>query len=380
MLKRGNPLPVIREQIEEYLTARELARWMNHLAAILTMIFAILTLRQLYLQSPRPNLGTSSQSAQAVQTSVFLPTPIPPTPSSLNNSLPQVGIQRLSILHTDMPTRPRQDVISYTVKPGDNLFSIADKFAIRPSTILWGNALTLKDDPHLLQLGQVLNILPADGAYYEWHTGEGLDAIAASYHVVPNTIMKWIGNHINPSEINDVSNPNLKQGTKLFIPGGLRPFTTQRVPYILRSNTKDGNLLGSSICPPVKGGPTGSGFLIWPTNTHHLAGYRYAPEENHHGIDIAGKMGDPVVAVDHGVVVYAGNSARYGNAVVIEHGDGWQSFYAYLNSIGVGCGQYIAQGTILGALGGAPDVTAPNLHFEYMSDKGTVDPMNFLPK
>jgi LysM repeat protein len=270
--------------------------------------------------------------------------------------------------------------MTYTVQVGDDLISIAEKFALRPSTIMWANILTLRDDPHLLKTGQILNILPANGAYYQWNPGEGLDVVAESYHVTPDNIIKWMGNHISINEIGSITNPNLKPGTWLFIPAGTRPYTTQGIPFIPRTETKNGKALGTNICDVVKGGPLGTGTLIWPTKAHYVSGYPFAPDANHNGIDIAGKLGDAVSAVDYGVVVYSGTSGRFGNIVIIDHGNGWQSIYAFLNTISSGCGQYVSPGDVIGTVGGADDAVSPTLHFEYMSDKGNVDPLNFLPK
>ena len=76
-----------------------------------------------------------------------------PTPDSSG------GIVRQTSIHTTIPNRPRIDVIQYTVEKGDTVFGIADKFGLRPSTILFGNYATLKDNPHSLRVDQVLTIL-----------------------------------------------------------------------------------------------------------------------------------------------------------------------------------------------------------------------------
>ena len=48
---------------------------------------------------------------------------------------------------TNIPARPRRDVINYVVEAGDSLFGIAEKFGITPETVLWGNQFVLGDDP-----------------------------------------------------------------------------------------------------------------------------------------------------------------------------------------------------------------------------------------
>ena len=88
------------------------------------------------------------------------------------------GIHRAAVIHTSIPTRARVDVLKYEVKQGDSLFAIAETFGLKPETVLWGNFDTLADNPHTLQPGQELNILPTNGTYHEWRDGESLLKVA----------------------------------------------------------------------------------------------------------------------------------------------------------------------------------------------------------
>ena len=58
------------------------------------------------------------------------------------------GIPRLAQVHTIIPSRPRQEIVKYTVLEGDTVFGIAEKFGLDPETVLWGNYYILLDDPH----------------------------------------------------------------------------------------------------------------------------------------------------------------------------------------------------------------------------------------
>ena len=88
------------------------------------------------------------------------------------------GIPRLTMPETIIPSRPRVNVATHEVQPGDNLFAIADKYGLQPETILWGNFDVLQDNPQFLSPGQVLNILPTDGVYYQWDEGDNIQAVA----------------------------------------------------------------------------------------------------------------------------------------------------------------------------------------------------------
>lgn len=132
------------------------------------------------------------------------------------------GVPRLAQIFTIIPTRPRQEVIKYTVSEGDTVFGIAENFGLKPETVLWGNYATLLDDPHALSPGQVLNILPVDGVYHEWQPGEGLNGVAQYYGVTPEDIINYPANKLDMETIGDLANPNIQPGTWLVVPNGRR--------------------------------------------------------------------------------------------------------------------------------------------------------------
>src|SRR3990172_1896893 len=96
---------------------------------------------------------------------------------------------------------------------------------------------------------------------------------------------------------------------------------------------------GPGACGAIGAGAIGNGSFVWPTVARYLSGNDYNPPL-HPAIDIAGAEGNPIYATDGGVVVYSGwSNAGYGNLLVIDHGTGWQSAYAHLATVSVGCGQ-----------------------------------------
>jgi murein DD-endopeptidase MepM/ murein hydrolase activator NlpD len=245
------------------------------------------------------------------------------------------GIPRLAQVHTTIPSRPRQDVIKYTVLEGDTVFGISEKFGLKPQTVLWGNYYVLLDDPHALKSGQELNILPVDGTYHEWQEGEGLNGVASYYGVKPEDIINYPANNLDPEAIGDFTAPNIKPGTWLVVPGGARQFVSWSAPLgVTRENAAYARVLGAGACDPVTGGAVGFGTFVWPANKHYLSGFDYSPDSNHWGLDIAGNGGEGAYATDAGVIVYAGwNDYGYGNMVMVDHGNGFQSLYAHLSEI-----------------------------------------------
>lgn len=290
----------------------------------------------------------------------------------------QYGIQRVALIHTSIPTRARVDVLVYTVEQGDSLFGIAETFGLKPETVLWGNFDTLKDNPHTLQPGQELNILPINGTYHEWREGESLIKVAEYYGVDPLEIIRWPGNKIDIYDF-DIDNPTFATGQQLIVPGGSRELVDYGPPAITRDNPAIAATYGPGHCGTIYTGSVGVGVFLWPTTERWISGYDYNPGAGHPAIDIAGSLGNPVWASDNGVIVYAGwSNYGYGNLIVVDHGNGWQTLYAHMNSISVGCGQSVNQGQGIGGLGSTGNSSGPHLHFEMIYMGSKVNPWNFL--
>lgn len=125
---------------------------------------------------------------------------------------------------------------------------------------------------------------------------------------------------------------------------------------------------------------------IAPNDPHWLTstfGYRSDPFNKrrtfHHGIDLSGPLGLNVHATGDGTVILAQyNRFGYGKEVVIDHGFGYQSRYAHLNSINVERGDIIKRGQILGKLGSTGRSTGPHLHYEVRYLNKPVNPFYYF--
>ena len=283
------------------------------------------------------------------------------------------AITRLAALHTNIPTRPRQDVITYVVDIGDSIFGIAQSYNIEPETILWSNYEQLNDDPDMLSPGMELNIPPINGVYYQWQEGDTFETVAAEFKADASAIQNWPGNHI------DLTTPEVTAGTWIMIPDGEREFQQWLVPTIARENSGvSSSLLGPGACTGSYTGAYGSGAFTWPAVQHVLSGNDYW--SGHLGIDIAGALGDGIYAADAGVVVFAGWSyGGYGYMIMIDHGNGYQTLYAHLSAVSARCGQSVYSGTYIGALGSTGNSTGPHLHFEVRYVGGFINPWYVLP-
>jgi murein DD-endopeptidase MepM/ murein hydrolase activator NlpD len=123
---------------------------------------------------------------------------------------------------------------------------------------------------------------------------------------------------------------------------------------------------------------------IWPVDGVLMSSYgeRTDPFSGegayHNGIDISAPAGTPAHVAADGVVVFADRSGGYGRLVIVDHGNGFETYYAHLSRFEVVPGQEIRQGELVGAVGASGRVTAPHLHYEVRLRKAPVNPYRYL--
>lgn len=101
----------------------------------------------------------------------------------------------------------------------------------------------------------------------------------------------------------------------------------------------------------------------------------------HTGVDFGGKTGDTIIASRAGEVAFAGwYNNVYGNVVILNHGGGYQTFYAHMSRVSVSKGQVVDQGQRVGFMGSTGLSTGSHLHFEVRKDGSSLDPFNFLTR
>jgi murein DD-endopeptidase MepM/ murein hydrolase activator NlpD len=264
------------------------------------------------------------------------------------------AVPRMAQPHTIIPDRPRLGVITYTVTAGDTVQSVALSFGLQPTTLMWANP-AIEDTPDLLRIGQEVVILPIDGAYHQVADGDTLESVAKTYKVYTETIATC--------EYNDLVPPNYKitVGVWLIVPGGEKPY----VPKVVTSY--DG---------PVPEGARGTGRFQWPVLGRITQGFW----SGHRAIDIGAPTGSAVLAADGGFVSFAGwTDVGYGYLVVIDHANGFATYYAHLSNIYVRRGQAVERGQVIGAVGNTGHSTGPHLHFEIRYYGQQLNPRAHLP-
>jgi murein DD-endopeptidase MepM/ murein hydrolase activator NlpD len=263
-------------------------------------------------------------------------------------------ILRLAQPYTIIPERPRLDVITYTVQAGDTVQGIAGLFGLQPTTIMWADT-SIEDAPDLLRIGQVVTILPIDGVYHTVADGDTLESIAKAYKVEPEAIATCEYNHL------EAPGYAIAQGMRLIVPAGEKPY----VPKVVTTYT------GS-----VPEGARGTGQFQWPVLGNITQGYWYG----HRAIDIGAPTGSAVLATDGGFVSFAGwTDVGYGYLIVIDHANGFATYYAHLSNIYVSTGQAVERGQVVGAVGSTGWSTGPHLHFEVRYYDAQQNPRAYLP-
>lgn len=138
------------------------------------------------------------------------------------------------------PAPERTETTNYVVEPGDVLWQIAEKFRLRPETLVWANEIPPTD---LILAGQRLVIPPKDGVFYTVQEGERLAEVAQRYGVDPDLVAA--ANRLTSVD-------GVQAGADLFLPGArpIRP-TTAPSELVQPGSTADGQQLAAGILPPV---------------------------------------------------------------------------------------------------------------------------------
>ena len=272
---------------------------------------------------------------------------------SYRRNISRACIERRATWHTAIPDRPRLDIVTYTVQPGDTAESIAAKFDLQPTTLMWSNP-EMEKMPDLLKVGQVLTILPVDGVYHRVAVSDTLHSLAEAYKVDVETIVQC---PFNPF----VDGGTLAKGQNLIIPGGTKPYQPQTVTEYQGTVPSD---------------TASTGAFLWPSWGSLTQGYWYG----HRAVDLGAAVGSAVRASDGGYIAFAGwTDIGYGYLVVVDHQNGYQTYYAHLSDIFAKEGQAVERGQVIGAIGSTGNSTGPHLHFEVRFNGYPTNPLIYLP-
>lgn len=233
----------------------------------------------------------------------------------------------------------------YIVRRGDTPISIAKRFGLMPESLLGGNP-KLSEEAGLLYADSELLILPIDGVLHDVQYGETVDILSAKYGIDKQKIIDYAPNNLEFPY-------RLYPKTQLIIPDAVREVFKWDPPDVSYS---------SYYQDPSDQIVVGTGSFIWPTTGFRITQtYWYG----HQAVDVGVEIGTPLYASDSGKVTFASWSPYcYANLIVINHRNGFETFYAHLSTINVVPGQVVFQGNLIGYSGNTGCSTGPHLHFE----------------
>ncbi|MBO4914528.1 MAG: M23 family metallopeptidase [Oscillospiraceae bacterium] len=129
--------------------------------------------------------------------------------------------------------------------------------------------------------------------------------------------------------------------------------------------------------------PTGS--FRWPVYGRITSGFGYrntgirGASTYHQGIDIAASYGTTIVAADGGTVIYTGYKGAMGYTVIIDHGNGYQTYYEHCSSFLCSAGQHVYKGQSIARVGSTGVSSGAHCHFGILKNGTYVNPVNYLP-
>lgn len=232
-------------------------------------------------------------------------------------------------------------ITTYTVRDGDTLSDIAKMFGVSVNTIVWANNLKRGD---LVNVGDVLVILPVSGIQYTVKKGDTVESLAKKFKSDADEIALFNGFELGAG---------LETGSTIIIPDAEIdiPAPAGRPSRVLSRGGPD---LGGYFVRPIDGG----------RKTQGIHGYN--------GIDLANSCGTPVYASASGDVIIARNNGwngGYGRYIVVSHPNGTQTVYGHLLGVAVGIGWHVPQGFQIGTIGSTGRSTGCHLHFEIRGAK-----------
>lgn len=323
--------------------------------------------------------------------------PAPPPPPASDRPAPPHGDDEVSQLPAPRPAweaRPadadartiaEQD---YTVRSGDSLRVIAQRFGAGSEAIARANGLT---PPFTIYAGQRLRI--PGGRYHLVRTGQTGIAIARAYGVQWSRIV----------DANDLAEPYiLRTGQRILIPGDARPASYAERAAAFRLDIDDiltggepaiadNQAPAKPVATPRRVLPAtaavtapvaGPGRFMWPVEGNIVRRFGAgASGERNDGIKIAVPMSTPIKAAADGTVAYVGDGiAALGGLIIIRHGENWTSVYGHASKLLVQRGQAVKKGQTIALSGDTGFADRPEVHFELRKGRGPVDPTTQLPR
>ena len=253
---------------------------------------------------------------------------------------------------------------TYTVKPGDSLYTVARANKVPYAELQQVNGIT---DPRKVRPGTVLK-MPAGlgGAVAAAEPAPAVAPVAPTAAPVTEA----------PRAIQSTTQPtSIINGGKQV--AALHDKASDAAPAAPVASPK-----AAAAAPQAASQATDSSKLRWPVNGKVIAGFGGRPDGTHNdGVNLSVPLGTEVHAAENGIVAYAGSELKgYGNLVLVRHDNGWVTAYAHNDELMVKRGDKVARGQVIGKAGKTGTVDQPQVHFELRQGSKPVDPTPYMEK
>ena len=279
-----------------------------------------------------------------------------------------------------------EEVVEYEMKEGDNIWDIAMAHGTTMDHILEINPQI--EDETRMQIGDVIKLEVPDPILSISTTEEATfkELIPADIQYVEfsdlykDETKVYQEGHDGLKEITvDVHKINGKEVSRELISEKvLKEPKTKVIAYGTKEKPKQQNN-SSSAGSSVSG--SNSGMFMHPLNGGGSISSSYGSRWGvfHRGIDIAAPAGTPIYAAASGVVTYSGyNNGGFGKLIIIDHQNGYQTYYAHCSSLYAQVGQQVSKGQNIAGVGSTGNSTGNHVHFEIRKDGTPINPYNYI--
>ena len=246
--------------------------------------------------------------------------------------------------------------VTYTVTAGDSYYYIAELYGMSVDDLLDANP---GYDPKLLRVGDVLTI-----------------SNAVPYLTVVDVERQ---NYVQdvPYQIEYQDDDTMYQGDYKVLSAGTygKADVTANVTYINGEETDRQVVASVTLSEPIT--ETQARGTITSYFGRRNTGIRGA-STYHEGIDIANSYGTAIYAADGGTVTYSGWRGGYGYLVIIDHGNGYQTYYGHNSSLIVSTGEHVYKGQQIARMGSTGVSSGNHCHFGILINGTFVNPLNYL--
>lgn len=264
----------------------------------------------------------------------------------------------------------REQPVTHTVADGESLWSISRAYGVSVDDLVYANPTI---DAELIQPGDtlqltrpvpVLAIQTVQVVNYEQEIAYETQQIAdasmyqgrVSVSQEGHTGKRWVEAKVTRIDGIEVASEILQE-------------------QVLEHPVAQVEYVGTKERPAT----TGSGSFSRPYSGAVSSRFGYRWGRQHAGVDLSGRTGDPIYAADGGKIISSGyDNGGYGYMVIIDHENGYKTYYAHCSQLLVSAGDRVVKGELIAKVGSTGNSTGPHLHFEVRLNGTPVDPMSYV--